>query len=89
MTGPVAASPQTGPHLPGAGPGSVERPACTVRWPHAPRGSVRESGDPAGQAAAGLLSADAVLDIHLVKQIQDYARREDHAIMTYVRTDKN
>ena len=34
-----------------------------------------------------LLSADFVLDIRLVKQIQDYARRENHAIPIYIRTD--
>ena len=35
-----------------------------------------------------LLSADFVLDVSLVRQIQDYARRENHAITIYVRTDK-
>lgn len=34
-----------------------------------------------------LLSADFVLDVRLIKQIQDYARRENHAIPVYVRTD--
>jgi response regulator RpfG family c-di-GMP phosphodiesterase len=34
-----------------------------------------------------LLSADFVLDVRLIKQIQDYARRENHAISVYVRTD--
>jgi len=35
-----------------------------------------------------LLSADFILDMRLIKQIQDYARRENHAIPTYIRTDK-
>ena len=35
-----------------------------------------------------LLSADYVLDLSLIKQIQDYARRENHAIPVYIRTDK-
>ena len=36
-----------------------------------------------------LLSADFVLDMRLIKQIQDYARRENHAIPVYIRTDKH
>jgi putative nucleotidyltransferase with HDIG domain len=36
-----------------------------------------------------LLAADFILDVSLIKQIQDYARRENHAIMIYVRTDKH
>jgi len=35
-----------------------------------------------------LLSADFILDMRLIKQIQDYARRENHAIPIYIRTDK-
>jgi len=35
-----------------------------------------------------LLSADFILDLRLIKQIQDYARRENHAIPIYIRTDK-
>jgi len=35
-----------------------------------------------------LLSADFILDVSLIKQIQDYARRENHAIPIYIRTDK-
>lgn len=35
-----------------------------------------------------LLAADFVLDVSLIKQIQDYARRENHAITVYIRTDK-
>jgi len=34
-----------------------------------------------------LLSTDFVLDMRLIKLIQDYARRENHAIPTYIRTD--
>jgi response regulator RpfG family c-di-GMP phosphodiesterase len=36
-----------------------------------------------------LLSADFVLDVSLIKQIQDYAHRENHAITIYIRTDKH
>ena len=46
------------------------------------------SRDLVSREGALLLSADAILDVNLVKQIQEYARREDHAIMTYIRTDK-
>ena len=35
-----------------------------------------------------LLSADYILDISLIKQIQEYARRENHAVLTYIRTDR-
>jgi len=35
-----------------------------------------------------LLSADHLLDLTLIKQIQEYARRENHAIPVYIRTDK-
>ena len=35
-----------------------------------------------------LLSADYVLDVSLIKQIQEYARRENHAITIFIRTDK-
>ena len=35
-----------------------------------------------------LLAADFILDVPLIKQIQDYARRENHAITIYIRTDK-
>lgn len=35
-----------------------------------------------------LLSTDFTLDMRLIKQIQDYARRENHAIPIYIRTDK-
>lgn len=35
-----------------------------------------------------LLSADFILDVPLIRQIQEYARRENHAIMIYIRTDK-
>lgn len=35
-----------------------------------------------------LLSADFVLDMRLIKQIQDYAFRENHALPIYIRTDK-
>ena len=34
-----------------------------------------------------LLSADFVLDMRLIRLIQDYARRENHALPIYVRTD--
>ena len=36
-----------------------------------------------------LLSADFILDVSLIRQIQDYARRENHAITIYIRTEKN
>ena len=36
-----------------------------------------------------LLSADFTLNVPLIKQIQEYARRENHAITIYIRTDKN
>jgi len=35
-----------------------------------------------------LLASDYILDVSLIKQIQDYARRENHAISIYIRTDK-
>ena len=35
-----------------------------------------------------LLAADFTLDVHLIRQIQDYAHRENHAIPVYIRTDK-
>lgn len=35
-----------------------------------------------------LLSADYLLDVSLIKQIQDYARRENHPLPIYIRTDK-
>ncbi len=35
-----------------------------------------------------LLSADFILEVPLIKQIQEYARRENHAIMIFIRTDK-
>ncbi len=35
-----------------------------------------------------LLSGDFILDVPLIKQIQEYARRENHAIMIFIRTDK-
>ena len=35
-----------------------------------------------------LLSADFILDVALIKQIQDYAHRENHTEPIYVRTDK-
>ena len=35
-----------------------------------------------------LLSADFTLDLTLIKQIQEYARRENHAVTIYIRTDK-
>ena len=35
-----------------------------------------------------LLAADFTLDVHLIRQIQDYAYRENHAISIYIRTDK-
>lgn len=35
-----------------------------------------------------LLSADFMLDVSLIKQIHEYARRENHAITIYIRTDK-
>ncbi len=35
-----------------------------------------------------LLSADYILDVSLIKQIQEYARRESHAVLTYIRTDR-
>jgi response regulator RpfG family c-di-GMP phosphodiesterase len=46
------------------------------------------SRDLVSREGALLLSADFALDVSLIKQIQDYARRENHAIMIYVRTDK-
>ncbi|MBS1228107.1 MAG: response regulator receiver modulated metal dependent phosphohydrolase [Proteobacteria bacterium] len=45
------------------------------------------SRDLVSREGALLLSADTVLNVHLIKQIQEYARREDHAIMTYIRTN--
>ena len=36
-----------------------------------------------------LLSADFILDVPLIRQIQEYARHESHPIMTYIRTDKH
>ena len=44
------------------------------------------SRDLESREGALLLAADSILDVHLIKQIQEYARREEHAIMTYVRT---
>lgn len=35
-----------------------------------------------------LLATDCVLDVQLIKQIQDYAYRENHAIPVYTRLDK-
>ena len=35
-----------------------------------------------------LLATDCVLDVQLIKQIQDYAFRENHAIPIYIRLDK-
>ena len=35
-----------------------------------------------------LLSVDSRLDVSLIKQINDYAHRENHAISIYIRTDK-
>lgn len=35
-----------------------------------------------------LLSADYILDLSLIRQIQDYARRENHTLPIYIRTDK-
>lgn len=36
-----------------------------------------------------LLSADYILDVSLIKQIQEYAARENHAITIYIRNDKH
>lgn len=36
-----------------------------------------------------LLAADYVLDVAVIKKIQAYARRENHAITIYIRTDKH
>ncbi len=36
-----------------------------------------------------LLSADYILDVSLIKQIQEYARRENHAITIHIRTEKH
>ena len=36
-----------------------------------------------------LLSADFVLNVSVIKQIQEYAHRENHAITIYIRTDKD
>jgi putative nucleotidyltransferase with HDIG domain len=36
-----------------------------------------------------LLSVDFTLDVALIKQIHDYAHRENHAIAIYIRTDKH
>jgi response regulator RpfG family c-di-GMP phosphodiesterase len=36
-----------------------------------------------------LLSIDTALDVNLIRQIQEYARRENHAIQTYIRVDKS
>ena len=35
-----------------------------------------------------LLAADFVLDVSLIRHIQEYAHRENHAITIYIRTDK-
>lgn len=43
------------------------------------------SRDLESREGALLLAADTVLDVQLIKQIQEYARREEHAIMTYIR----
>jgi hypothetical protein len=36
-----------------------------------------------------LLAADFVLDLPIIKKIQEYARRENHALAIYIRTDKH
>jgi putative nucleotidyltransferase with HDIG domain len=36
-----------------------------------------------------LLSVDFTLDVALIKQIHDYAHRENHAVAIYIRTDKH
>jgi response regulator RpfG family c-di-GMP phosphodiesterase len=44
--------------------------------------------DLVSREGALLLAADFILDVTLIKQIQDYAHRENHAITIYIRTDK-
>jgi hypothetical protein len=44
--------------------------------------------DLVGREGVLLLSADFILDVALIKQIQDYAHRENHTLPIYVRTDK-
>ena len=46
------------------------------------------SRDLVSREGALLLAADSLLDVALIKQIQDYAYRENHAISIYIRTDK-
>ena len=46
------------------------------------------SRDLVSREGALLLAADFILDVTLIKQIQDYAYRENHAVTTYIRTDK-
>jgi len=45
--------------------------------------------DLVSREGALLLSADFILDVALIKQIQDYAHRENHTQPIYVRTDKS
>ena len=47
------------------------------------------SRDLVSREGALLLAADTVLEVALIRQIQDYARRENHAILTFIRTDKS
>ncbi len=47
------------------------------------------SQDLVGRDGVLLLAADFILDHVLIKQIQDYARREGHNITLHVRTDKH
>ena len=46
------------------------------------------SRDLVSREGALLLAADSLLDVALIKQIQDYAYCENHAISIYIRTDK-
>lgn len=47
------------------------------------------SRDLVSREGALLLSADTVLEVQLIKQIQEYARREEHAIISYIRLDSD
>lgn len=47
------------------------------------------SRDLVSREGALLLPAERALDVALIRQIQDYAHRENHAIAIYVHTDPN
>ena len=45
------------------------------------------SRDLISREGALLLSAERALDVALIRQIQDYVRRENHAVVPYIHTD--